>query len=169
MLDTYLAMLNEGYYEAKFAFKGLADANVWKRPAARLLSIGEIAGHVAFWEACRFAGEAGEPWPDPAKCRVKSPLIDTRFAYPTVTLPTSPTEEQLSMTADQVLADFVRVHTETMAYFKSTNPDLDAHPTGWTNWPTYRAFLSYACFHVAYHVGQMYSVRHLFGDETEDN
>jgi len=59
MLETYLEFLYEGYREAKFAFDNLADKDVWKRPADGILSIGELAGHVAFWEAARFAGEGG--------------------------------------------------------------------------------------------------------------
>ena len=66
-----------GYYEVKFAFEGLADENVWKRPAEGLLSVGELAGHIAYWEAVRLAGEGEEP----EKCRVSSLLIDPRFGY----------------------------------------------------------------------------------------
>ena len=57
MLDLYLELVDEGYYEMKFALEGLADENVWKRPAEGLLSVGEIAGHIAYWEALKLAGE----------------------------------------------------------------------------------------------------------------
>lgn len=40
MLETYLEILEEGYFEVKFAFEGLADENVWKRPAEGLLPLG---------------------------------------------------------------------------------------------------------------------------------
>src|SRR5947209_5232436 len=86
MLEVYLEGLEEGYYEVKFAFEGLADENVWKRPAAGLLSVGELAGHIAYWEAVRLAGE-GE---DLEKCRVSSPLIDNRFGYYPTTIATPP-------------------------------------------------------------------------------
>src|SRR5438067_1954812 len=79
MVEAYLELLEEGYYEVKFAFEGLADENVWKRPAAGLLSVGELAGHIAYWEAVKLAGEGREPEPDLAECRVSSPLIDHRF------------------------------------------------------------------------------------------
>src|SRR5260370_19161292 len=74
MVDACLKLLELGYYELKFAFEGLADENVWKRPAPGLLSVGELAGHIAFWEAVRLAGDG----PEPAQCRVSSPLIDRR-------------------------------------------------------------------------------------------
>ena len=53
MVEAYLKLLEQGYYEVKFAFEGLADENVWRRPAVGLLAVGELAGHVAFWEAVR--------------------------------------------------------------------------------------------------------------------
>src|SRR5262249_48731193 len=77
MGETELRLVEQGYYEVKFAFEGLADENVWKRPAEGLLSVGELAGHIAYWEAVRLAGE-GE---DLANCKVSSPLVDNRFRY----------------------------------------------------------------------------------------
>src|ERR1041384_7799159 len=101
MVEACLKLLDLGYYEVKFALEGLADENVWRRPAEGLLSIGELAGHIAYWEAVRLAGEGGEPqpeangaalMPDLAKCRVSSLLIDPRFGYYPTTLATPPSE-----------------------------------------------------------------------------
>src|ERR1700756_5470009 len=61
MVEVYLKLLEQGYYEVKFAFEGLADENVWKRPAPGLLSVGELAGHIAFWEAVRLGGGGPRP------------------------------------------------------------------------------------------------------------
>ena len=60
MMEAYLKVLELGYFEVKEAFEGLADENVWKRPAEGLLSVGELAGHIAYWEAVRLAGEGGD-------------------------------------------------------------------------------------------------------------
>lgn len=169
MLETYLKALDVGYYEVTFALKDLADENVWKRPAEGLLSVGELAGHIAHWEAARLAGVGGEPWPDLSKCRVSSPLIDTRFAYYPLTLATPPSEQQLAMTAEQVCKELIRVHQEAVAHLKSVNPDLASRIPGWPEWLTYEEALKYLTFHVSYYVGQMYSVRHLLGDQTPDN
>src|SRR5215831_13883825 len=98
MVEACLKLLEVGYYEVKFAFEGLADENVWKRPAAGLLSVGELAGHIAYWQAVKLAGE-GE---DLAKCRVSSPLIDPWFRYHPTTKETPPSEQHLAMTAEQV-------------------------------------------------------------------
>jgi hypothetical protein len=165
MVEACLKLLEVGYYEVKFAFEGLADENVWKRPAAGLLSVGELAGHIAYWEAIRLAGEGEEV----TKCRVSSPLIDQRFQYLPTTIAAPPSEPHLAMTAEQVCGELLRVHEEAVAHFKALNPDpatrIPGCPTGFT----YGEYLEYAVFHVAYHTGQMYSVRHLLGEETTDN
>ncbi|SRR6266516_5770921 len=169
MVEAYLACLELAYFEVTEAFKGLADEHVWKRPAEGLLSVGEIAGHVAHWEAVRLAGEGGEPWPDLAKCRVSSPLIDWRFRYYPTTIANPPSEQHLAMSAEQVCRELVRVHEEAVAHFKARNPDLESAAPGWPPPWTYREFLKYAVFHVSYHTGQIYSARHLLGEETPDN
>ena len=169
MLEAYLKMLDLGYYEAPFAFEGLADEKVWKRPAEGLLSAGELAGHIAYWEAVRLAGEGGDSPPDLAKCKVSSPLIDSRFGYYPTTIATPPSEECQAMTAEQVCKELLRVHEESVAHFKALNPDLESNPPGYPLHYTYGEFLRYAAFHVSYHTGQIYSARHLLGDETPDN
>lgn len=171
MIEAYLALLELGYFEVTEAFKGLADEHVWKRPATGLLSVGELAGHVAYWEAIRLAGEgsADQSQPDLAKCRVSSFLIDPRFSYYPTTLSTPPSEQHRAMTAQQVCSELVRVHQEASADFKERNPDLLSVAPGWSsNW-TYGESLKYAVFHVSYHTGQIYSARHLLGEETPDN
>ncbi len=170
MVEVYLAVWEMGYFEVSEAFKGLSDEKVWKRPTEELLSVGELAGHIAYWEAVKFAGDGGgQRQPDPAQCRVNSPLIDRRFGYYPTTIATSPSEQHLAMTANQVCSELLRVHQEAVAYFTAQNPSLESTPPGWAPNYTYKFFLEYAAFHVAYHVGQMYSVRHLLGDETPDN
>jgi hypothetical protein len=178
MTEAYLEVLEEGYFEVQEAFKGLADENVWKRPAEGLLSVGEMAGHIAYWEAVRLAGEGGEAnpeangvslMPDLAKCRVSSLLVDHRFGYHPTTIATPPSAEHLAMTAEQVCSELVRVHNESVAYFKALDPDLNSCAPGWSAHWTYRAFLTYAAFHVAYHTGQIYSARHLLGETPPDN
>ncbi len=170
MLEAYLEVLEEGYYEVKFAFDGLSDEKVWKRPAEGLLSVGELAGHIAYWHAARFAGAGGETFkPDLLTCKVKSPLIDEHFAYYTTNIASPVPERFLSLTAEQVCKELIRVHEESLAHFKELNPDLSSTPPGFHPNFTYRALVKYASFHIAYHTGQMYSARHLLGDETPDN
>jgi hypothetical protein len=171
MVEAYLSLLEVGYFEVREAFTGLADANVWKRPAEGLLAVGELAGHIAFWEAHKLAGEGkdGQFVPNLAKCRVSGPLIDDRFACYPGTIATPPSEAHLAMTANEVCSELVRVHNDAVAHFKALNPDLDSTGPGWPPSHTYRHFLEYAVFHVSYHTGQMYSARHLLAEETPDN
>lgn len=164
-METCLKLLELGYYELTFAFEGLADENVWKRPAEGLLSIGELAGHLAYWEAIRLAGE-GE---DLALCRIQSPLVDARFRYQSLTKTVLPSEQHLALTAAQVGAELKRVHEEAVAHFKALSPDPGTRIPGCPTGFTYGEYLEYAVFHTAYHTGQMYSVRHLLGEETPDN
>jgi hypothetical protein len=165
MVEACLKLLELGYYEMKFAFEGLADENVWKRPAPGLLSVGELAAHHGYWEAMRLAAESD----DPGECRVKSPLIDARFRYYPETIANPPSEQHLAMTADQVWLELVRVHEESIAHFKALNPDPDTRIPGCPTGFTYAEYLEYAVFHIAYHTGQMYSVRHLLGENPPDN
>jgi hypothetical protein len=169
MLEDFLAQLDLGYFEVGEAFGGLADENVWKRPAPGLLSIGELAGHIAYSEAVRMAVDRPDLGfrPDLAHVRIKSPLVDERFSYYPGTLETPPSDEHLAMGAHQVHEELLRVHQEAVYSLRSLSPDLASPAPGWHS--DYASYLRYAAFHVAYHTGQMYSVRHLFGETTPDN
>ena len=170
MTEAYLSALELGYFEAKEAFKGLADQNVWKRPSEGLLSVGELAGHIAYWQAVRLAGRNGEDGkPDLANCPVSSLLIDHRFSYYDTSLATSISAQHMAMTAEQVCSELIRVHEESVAHFKTLNPDLADIPPGGPAYHNYGEYLKYAVFHVSYHTGQIYSARHLLGEETPDN
>jgi len=170
MVEAYLSVLELGYFELGEAFKELADENVWRRPAAGLLSVGELAAHIAYGEAIHLAGKPGNPpGTNVSNCPVKSVLVDERFSYYPGTLGQSPSEEHLVMTGEQVHRELLRVHEESVAYFKALNPDLESVAPGYPANFTYGEFLKYVSFHLAYHTGQIYSVRHLLGEETVDN
>ena len=169
MLDHHLKSLDLCYFEVTEAFNGLQDDNVWKRPAPGLLSIGELAGHIAYWEAVRFAGDSedGGATRDLANCKIKSPLLDPQFGYFTETIQTVPTESHQALTAQQVEAELHQIHSEAIGCLKDRNPDLQSKPPYWQS--TLDDFLRYMTFHVAYHTGQMYSARHLLGEIPPDN
>lgn len=165
VLELYLKQLDGCYFELSEAFKGLKDENVWKRPAPGLLSVGEIAGHIAYWEAVRMAGE-GE---DPSKCKIESPLIDSRFSYYSSNLEMPPSDDLLALTAKQVQNELERTHREAVSHFRELNPDLSTAPHHYPESFSYRSMLEYRIFHISYHIGQIYSARHLLGEETVDN
>jgi hypothetical protein len=173
MLETYVSQLELAYFELGEAFKGLKDENVWKRPAEGVLSVGEVAGHMAYWGALRLVGDGGCSEDDPtwglASLSIRSPLIDPRFRYFTNNLQYSPSAEQKAMTAEQVWKELQRVYTGAIALFKERNVDLAGHPPTCPPEYSYEELLKYQAFHVAYHAGQIYLTRHLLGEETVDN
>jgi hypothetical protein len=153
-LDVLMKSLDMAHWEMSEAFGGLQDEDVWKRADPRLLSVGELAAHVAYWEAQSFFGEGFESPLTVAMARYYTTNVDEPFT--------------LALGAEEVLAEVRRVHEACKAAFNAQPPspdEVNAHRGDWT-W----AFtIQYQVFHVAYHTGQMYSVRHLLGHETVDN
>lgn len=153
-LDLLVKALDSAMWELSEAFKGLPDADVWRRPDPRLLSVGELAGHIAYGEAQSFLGEGFD-----------SPLAGPGFSYyaANVADPVS-----LSMGAEEVLAEVRRVHEACKAAILAEPRDTE-EPSPFREGWTWGYVLEYQGFHVAYHTGQIYSVRHLLGHETVDN
>ena len=82
--------------------EGLADEDLWKRPHPRLLSIGELAGHIAYYEAIRTAGPSG----------IEGPLVDEAFKYYT---PNLESPVSLGLSVEEVAQEVARVHQEAKA------------------------------------------------------
>jgi uncharacterized damage-inducible protein DinB len=172
MLETYLDLLELDYFELGEALEGLADENVWKRPTENSLSVGEIVGHICYAEATRLGGvryRSEDATKDMGAFSISSPLIDRRLAYYPVTLTTPPSNEHRMMTASDLRSELARVHAESLAAFRKSNPDLDSLVEGLHHEITHKENLKYMIFHMAYHTGQIYVTRHLLGEETVDN
>lgn len=149
---------DESHRELVIALGGLPDGDLWKRAHPRLLSVGELAGHIAYWEAVQTMG--GDPL-DLAQLPIQSPLLNEGFRYYTTSVgrPLS-----LGLGSQEVLQEVKRIHAAAKAAIDGKGKD-DPHP----KWGTWGNLVQYQVFHVAYHTGQVYSVRHLLGHETEDN
>ena len=146
--------LDTAFWELGEAFKGMPDADLWKRPDPKLLSVGELAAHIAYGEAISFLGED-----------FASPLVSHLARY----YPHSIEEQMiLDMGAEEVYQEIMRIHEACKAAFQALNPNLDALSTTREGWK-WEDIMVYMAFHVAYHTGQIYSARHLFGHETIDN
>lgn len=152
---------DEAYREFAIAMGGLPDEELWKRAHPRLLSVGELAGHVAYWQAAWTLG-GGDGKPDIERLPIQSPLLNEAFRYYTNSVDHV---FELEMGTAQVLAEVLRIHAAVKAALANTGKD-DPYPGQWGTWG---AFVQYQVFHVSYHTGQVYSVRHLLGHETEDN
>ncbi len=149
-----MASLDSAHWELGEAFEGLPDEETWKRPSPRLLSAGELAAHLAYWEAKSFFGEAFESLLVVPAARYYTSSVETPFALP--------------LGAQEVLAEVRRVHEACKATFLAAPPALEAINAHRNDW-TWGETLQYLTFHVAYHTGQVYSVRHLLGHQTVDN
>jgi len=145
--------VDSAIWEMSEAFIDMPDADVWRRPHAKLLSFGELAAHVAYSEA-EYLLEG-----------FASPLIDRNLRYYPYTVEQPVT---LDMGAEALYAEVKRIHEAGKAAFLEAKPDLAANHPGRPDW-TWGYTLEYMAFHAAYHTGQMYSVRHLLGHETADN
>lgn len=154
IMEGLIKALDVAIWEMGEGFKGLQDTDVWRRPHPRLLSVGEIAVHVAYWEAKTFLPDTFKSELLAEAGRYYSTNVDAPF--------------ELAMGAEAVYNEVKRVHEVCMAEFRSEPRDMTApHPSreGWT----WESILTYQAFHIAYHTGQIYSARHLMGHDTEDN
>lgn len=152
---------DEAHRELAIALGGLSDEDLWTRAHPRLLSVGELAGHIVYGQAVWVLGP-GSYRPDLEALAIKSPLLDHGFGYYTdqVDQPF-----RVSLGTAQVLEEIARIHEASKAAVAGKEAD-DAYPGQWGTWGN---MVQYQVFHVAYHTGQAYSVRHLMGHETEDN
>ncbi len=151
--EEALKPMDSAIWEMSEAFDGLRDEDVWVRSHPRLLSIGELATHVAYGEI---------RWLNPT---FDSPLAREDAGY---YLHSIGTPMALELGTQELYAEVKRVHEACKAHILELRPDLSATLPGREDW-TWGHTLEYMAFHIAYHTGQMYSVRHLMGHETADN
>jgi hypothetical protein len=159
-MATLLDALDEAHRELAIGLEGCSTEDLWRRPHPRMLSIGEIAGHVGFAEALWLLGHDWKA--DLAALPIQSPLIDERFRYYPSSLETP---VALELSAEEVTAELARIHA-------AARPEAERRPAEtpvgepWRNWGN---MIQYQAFHIAYHTGQIFVTRHMMGHETEDN
>ncbi|MCW5938330.1 MAG: DinB family protein [Fimbriimonadaceae bacterium] len=159
VVDTW----DMGHWELGEVLEGLADEDLWRRPHPKHLSIGEMMGHMAYWEATRFTGALVENDP-------RGPLVDARFRYydPNVDEPVA-----LDMGVAEAMAQLKAVHEAAAKVVRDRDPDSQDKPgpeiSGMWEGATWGDLVNYMAFHVGYHTGQAASVRHLLGSEFKDN
>jgi hypothetical protein len=152
-IEALLQAWDEGAWEFTLVFEGLSDDDLWKRAHPSLLSVGELAAHVGYGEAQMLSADA-----------IESPFFDKRFDYypRQVDAPV-----KLDLSVEQVLGELKKIHGAVKTELANVQ-DFDAKVHWRDDW-TWIAFIRYQVFHVAYHCGQAYSVRHLMGHQTTDN
>lgn len=154
-LDLLINALDSAIWELGEAFTDFPDEDLWRRPDPRLLSVGELASHIAFGEAAWITGGS-----------LKSPLLDLAVDYYPNAVGQVKAASPLS--ASEVYEEVKRVHESCKAAFLADPRPLDEACPARPEWTWEYAF-QYQAFHIAYHTGQIYSVRHLMGHETVDN
>lgn len=145
-------------WELSLVFEGLSDEDLWRRPHPRLLSVGELAVHVA--DAMVERANALDP-----SANIESPLCTGQSEYYPSTME-SPFS--LNLTVAQTASELARLAQEVKAAFLNVSDTRD-DPAKVGPGRTMGQFADYMVFHVAYHTGQAFSVRHSMGHTTTDN
>jgi hypothetical protein len=155
--ETQSQAWDSAHWEFSLVFEGLGDADLWRRADPKLLSVGEIACHMAYWQLV-YAAKLGQP--------IASPLNreEARYYLTAVSRPLT-----LQMGVVEVAAELDRVKKAVKAVFLGVQRDRDDPLDFEGPGRTYGEFADYMVFHVAYHTGQAFSVRHLMGHKTNDN
>lgn len=152
-LEFLIKNLDCAIWELSEAFRDFPEEDLWKRPSPELLSVGELAVHIAY-------GELNTFFPD-----MSTELnIRTSSYYPY----NLPNQVVLNLTSQQLFEEVKRVHEACKAKMLEMNPNLSERNTNRPDWTWEYSFI-YQGFHIAYHTGQIYSVRHLLGHVTPDN
>jgi len=155
------------YFEVDLVFEGIQPENLHRRPSPNLLSVSEHCAHLVRSEASiveRYLfGRPPEQWAD-------SLMRRTVFGWPPTMLE-SPVEPELArLNLAEVKDGLMHEHGRCLQAARSL-----ALPVGhrfeddWARCPTVADRLRIAAYHVAYHMGQIYSARHMLGEETPEN
>lgn len=147
--------LDSAFWELGEGFKGLPDEDVWRRPHPNLLSIGEIATHLAYWHVQSLAADVPH----------ENPLVHAGGKYYTLNVGEPFSLPLGAEEVDHYLKEARRLTKAKVAELEVEMGSPSPYREGWT----WGQVLEYQAFHVAYHAGQIYSVRHLFGHVTVDN
>lgn len=158
-LDNQSQAWDSAHWELSLIFEDLDDADLWRRPDPKLLSVGEIVCHMANAQVT-FANKL-----DPS-CGIESPLAREEAGYYLFSVG-SPFA--LEMGVDAVARELDRVQKAVKEVFLRSGAERETPLSFDGPGRTFGEFGDYMVFHVAYHTGQAFSVRHLMGHRTNDN
>lgn len=158
-MDSQSQAWDAAHWEFSLVFEDLADGDLWRRAHPNLLSIGEIVCHMVYWQtnyASKLSPGLG----------IDSPLRrdEARYYLTSVDQPLV-----LPLSVSEVAQEFDRVQKAVKETFLQIDLGRDAPLTVEGPGRTFGEFADYMVFHVAYHTGQAFSVRHLMGHKTNDN
>lgn len=155
------------YFETDLVLGGVKAENLHRRPAPNLLSISEHLAHVVRSEAsivCRYlARQEDSEW---ANTVLTKPI----FGWPPTMLEAPVDAGLAAMGLEELTSEYLNHHDK--CYKLALSLDLSADyefQDGWDRVISVRDRLRIAAYHVGYHAGQIYTVRHLLGEETPEN
>jgi len=158
-LDSQSAAWDSAHWEFSLVFEDLSDEDLWRRADPRVLSVGELVCHMVYAQTT-YANKL-----DPS-CDIESPLNRKEARY---YLTTVDQHLKLEMSVDEVAKELDRVQQAVKGVFLQAELGRDEPLTFEGPGRTFGEFADYMVFHVAYHTGQAFSVRHLMGHKTNDN
>lgn len=170
-MDSEVAHLVEAwhwmYFETDLVLGGIQEDHLHRRPAANLLSISEHLAHVARSEASiifrYLLGQQPDDWP-------QSPLFHERYGWPPTMLEGAINPELAKFELKDLSEEYRRCHELCYQAAQTIRHTADhSFSDSWDRVTTVRDRLRIAAYHVAYHHGQIYTVRHLLGEETPEN
>ena len=167
-VETLIRAWDWSYVDVDMAFEGLTSEVLHRRPNDRIPSIAEMTAHTAYSEASiilrYLLGIPKEEWPEHL-------MLRDPYGWPPRILAEPPRAELLALSAEEVKGAWLEHHRH---FIKA----MDAFPLSlehrfsdeWSEAaPDVETRLRFAAYHVGYHVAQIYSNRHFFGDDTPDN
>lgn len=157
--STQAQAWDSALWEFSLIFEDLSDDDLWRRPHPRLLSVGELACHVAY-------GAVSHARRLSPNVQIDSSLVRDEARYYLLSVETP---LQLEMTVVETEAELARVGAEVKQAFLSVTEGRDAPAPDNMPGHTLGQVADYMVFHVAYHTGQAFSARHLMGHKTNDN
>ena len=155
------------YFEVDLMFEGLRPENLHRRPAPTLLAVSEHCAHLVRSEASivhRYLfGQAEADWAD-------SIMRKRLFGWPPTMLESPVDPELASMSIQEVKGALLQEHERCLNLAQKLElPATHVFNDDWERCPTVGDRLRIAAYHVGYHMGQIYTARHLLGEETPEN
>ena len=157
-MDSQSQAWDSAHWEFTLVFEDLRDEDLWRRAHPSLLSVGEITAHVIYG----LVDHASTVNPA-AQVRSSLKRDESRYYLTAVDTPL-----KLALTVKELEAEFVRVQKEVKAALHASGLPREA-PLAKGPGNNMGELVDYMVFHVAYHTGQAFSVRHLMGHRTNDN
>jgi hypothetical protein len=155
------------YFETDLLFEGLSESNLHRRPTPALLAVSEPIAHVTRSEASIVYWYLfGQPRESLDDCLFRRP----EFGWPPTMVESEVNLELAQMTVLEVTDEYLRQHARRYSLAQTIALPADYRfDDDWPRVATLRDRLRIAAYHVAYYAGQIYSVRHLLGEETPEN